>query len=74
MRAISGNAMILEKGDIVRQSEAGEYFSGLHPRTAIALDSAAKTMILVVVDGRQPNYSEGVSLAELSHCTGVWGL
>jgi len=38
----------------------------LHPRTAVALDHHRHTLILMVVDGRQPGYSEGVTLAELA--------
>jgi hypothetical protein len=35
------------------------------PRTAIALDKAGKRLIIVVVDGRQPRYSQGATLVEL---------
>lgn len=35
------------------------------PRTAIAVDQATTKMWLVVVDGRQDGYSEGITLAEL---------
>ncbi|MGD0094609.1 MAG: phosphodiester glycosidase family protein [Planctomycetota bacterium] len=38
----------------------------LHPRTALGLDAAGKTLWLVVVDGRQAGYSEGMSLGELA--------
>lgn len=37
----------------------------VNPRTAAGLDAAGKTLILLLVDGRQPNYSEGVTIAEL---------
>ncbi|MBZ0289709.1 MAG: phosphodiester glycosidase family protein [Anaerolineae bacterium] len=42
------------------------YMHDLHPRTAVALSQDERTFIIVVVDGRQPNYSEGVSLPELA--------
>jgi exopolysaccharide biosynthesis protein len=32
----------------------------------VALDERERTMLLMVVDGRQPNYSEGVTIAELA--------
>ncbi len=35
------------------------------PRTAIAIDKDSKTLWMVVVDGRQAGYSEGVTLPEL---------
>ena len=37
-----------------------------HPRTAAALDRREQTLILLVVDGRQPGYSEGVTPRELA--------
>ena len=38
----------------------------LHPRTAVGVDASGQTLWLFVVDGRQPGYSEGVSLPELA--------
>ncbi len=40
--------------------------SELHPRTAIGFDESGKWLIMTVVDGRQPGYSEGVSLFEMA--------
>tara|TARA_B100000519_G_scaffold131922_1_gene113901 strand:+ start:367 stop:1263 length:897 start_codon:yes stop_codon:yes gene_type:complete len=37
-----------------------------HPRTAIGSDEEGKALILVVVDGRQPGFSEGMNLYELA--------
>lgn len=37
----------------------------LHPRTIIGADQDGKTLWLVVVDGRQKGYSEGMDLTEL---------
>ena len=37
-----------------------------HPRTAVAVDATGRYLLLVVVDGRQPSYSEGVTLPELA--------
>lgn len=36
-----------------------------HPRSAVALDRSRRRLLLVAVDGRQPNYSEGMALPEL---------
>lgn len=58
--AISGNAMILEQGQVLSGLE-----QNLAPRSAVGLDKPAKHLYLVVVDGRQSNYSEGVNLEEL---------
>jgi exopolysaccharide biosynthesis protein len=38
----------------------------LHPRTALGFDAAKLWLLLVVVDGRQPGFSEGVTLYELA--------
>jgi hypothetical protein len=38
----------------------------LHPRTALGFDESGAWLLLVVVDGRQPGFSEGVSLYELA--------
>jgi len=38
----------------------------LHPRTALGFDDAGAWLLFVVVDGRQPGFSEGVSLHELA--------
>jgi exopolysaccharide biosynthesis protein len=59
--AISGNQMLLERG----QETAG--LDGKpEPRTAVGLDRRGRTLILVVVDGRQSGFSEGATLAELA--------
>jgi exopolysaccharide biosynthesis protein len=38
----------------------------IHPRTALGLDQSRRQLFLVVVDGRQPGYSEGMSNRELA--------
>ena len=43
------------------------------PRTAIALDRRGQKLIMVVVDGRQPGYSEGATLAELADILIAYG-
>lgn len=58
---IAGNTVFLRQG--VAELPAND---DRHPRTAVALDRAGRTLLLIVVDGRQPNYSEGVTLAELA--------
>ncbi len=58
---ISGNLTIVKNGQPV-----GDLGGSPDPRTAVALDRANRYLILVVVDGRQPGYSEGVTLQELA--------
>lgn len=59
--AISGDSMLVERGASVAQTS-----SDIHPRTAVALDRPNRRLMLFVIDGRQPGYSEGVTLAELA--------
>lgn len=63
--AAAGNRFLLEGGrripldiDIAKAK--------LMPSTAVAMNEQANKLWLVVVDGRQPFYSEGVNLAELT--------
>ncbi|GAB5493256.1 MAG: hypothetical protein Phog2KO_34710 [Phototrophicaceae bacterium] len=63
--AISGNTMIVENGEYAITNQ-NDYLSNRHPRTAIALDENNQTLLLFVVDGRQPNYSIGATIPELA--------
>lgn len=64
--AISGIPFLLLAGESLVDSEQSDYYTGYHPRTAVGLDEAGETLMLLLVDGRQPGYSEGVALSELS--------
>jgi hypothetical protein len=64
--AISGNLMLLAAGKTLPEALQAEEGNIPQPRTAIALDKNGRRLIIVVVDGRQPNYSEGATLAELA--------
>lgn len=59
--AISGNQMVLDKGQVVASTDPTR-----NPRSAVALDKAGKRLFLIAIDGRQPNYSEGATLEELA--------
>ncbi|HTP10683.1 MAG TPA: phosphodiester glycosidase family protein [Anaerolineae bacterium] len=71
--AISGLPLIVEDGHISTQIKPDEYYAGVHPRSAVGLDRERKTLLLFVVDGRQPNYSEGVTLPELAQIAIEYG-
>jgi exopolysaccharide biosynthesis protein len=60
--AISGDRMIVQKGEVVSDLNDNE----LEPRTAIGINRNGRFLYLVVVDGRQPFYSEGATFAELA--------
>lgn len=59
--AISGNELLIQQGKTLPNLD-----SSIQPRTAVGLDKRRRELILIVVDGRQPGYSEGVTLAELA--------
>ena len=59
--AVSGFRGILMDGKILAEPS-----DVLHPRTALGLSEDGKKMVWLVVDGRQPGYSEGVSERELA--------
>lgn len=63
--AISGNLMLLEDSKI-REYDYHPYLAERHPRTAVGLSQDEKTLFFVLVDGRQPNYSQGATIPELA--------
>lgn len=60
--AISGDRMLLLKGEIVPDLDHTER----EPRTALGINRNGRYLYLVVVDGRQPFYSEGATFVELA--------
>jgi len=61
--AISGDRMLVLKGDMAPDLDSQE----LDPRTAIGINKNGRYLYLIVVDGRQPFYSEGATFAELAN-------
>lgn len=60
--AISGEQMIVLKGEVAPDLDDAE----LEPRTAIGINRNGRFLYLIVVDGRQPFYSEGVTFQDLA--------
>jgi hypothetical protein len=61
-QAISGDRMLVEQGQVVDGLDNKE----LDPRTAIGMNKNGRYLILIVVDGRQPFYSDGVTFTKLA--------
>jgi exopolysaccharide biosynthesis protein len=61
--AIGGDRFLLQEGQVTGAAKASD---ALHPRTAAALDRSGRYLVLLVVDGRQPGYSEGITTGELA--------
>jgi hypothetical protein len=60
--AISGDRMLVVKGEVVPGLDDVER----DPRTAVGINRNGRHLYIVVVDGRQPFYSEGATFAELA--------
>lgn len=65
---VGGWPAIVRDGAITTDADsAGATFAPVrHPRTAIGLRDGGRTLLIVVVDGRQPPYSAGMTLRELA--------
>jgi hypothetical protein len=60
--AISGERMLVLRGDRAPDLDDEE----LDPRTALGISRNGRYLILIVVDGRQPFYSDGITFADLA--------
>ncbi len=72
-QAISGNPILVLQGQLAvggKDNPRGQADDApaeqSQPRTAVGLDKNNRRLIIVVVDGRQPGYSEGATLSELA--------
>ena len=68
LRNVVGGWPVIVRDSAITQAadSAGAKFAPVrHPRTAIGLASDGRELILVVVDGRQKPYSDGMTLREL---------
>jgi hypothetical protein len=62
-QAVGGFNIVLRDGDITVPATGGQH---LAPRSAVGFDRERRWLWLVVIDGRQPGYSEGVDLHEVA--------
>ncbi|MGH2752415.1 MAG: phosphodiester glycosidase family protein [Actinomycetota bacterium] len=67
--SVGGNPTLIEDGVVQKHSiyTGTSFAGGRHPRTAVAYNSKNHKLFLVTVDGRQPGYSVGMTLAGLTH-------
>jgi hypothetical protein len=63
LESIGGSPVLLRDGRPVFQDAAASFVRGRHPRTLVGRTPSGEAL-LVTVDGRQPGYSDGMSLAE----------
>lgn len=71
--ALSGYWIFVQDGIVRSDLDDAYYANTPGPRTAVAIDEAGQRLILLVVDGRQPNYSEGMTFAELGELAVQYG-
>lgn len=67
--ALGGFPLLLRGGSRVGDLEVTErpaFAAARHPRTALGYDAHQNLLWVVVVDGRQPGYSEGMTLPEIA--------
>ena len=69
LEAVGGRPLLARDSvmDVNVDSAGGVSFaSGRHPRTAVGIAADGKRLLLVVVDGRQKPYSDGMNLREFA--------
>jgi Phosphodiester glycosidase len=72
--AVSGNGFVLRDGRPAdRFPDAPDVRNGLDARAAVGMDRNERNMVLMVIDGKQPNYSEGATQQELADLLRVYG-
>jgi len=68
-QAVGGFPLLLENGERVGDLgvvDRPSFAAARHPRTALGFDPPKDRLWIVVVDGRQPGYSDGMTLPELA--------
>jgi len=68
-QVVGGFPLLLKGGSRVgdlRVADLPSFAAARHPRTAVGFDPSRDYLWIVVVDGRQPGYSEGMTLPELA--------
>ena len=72
--AVSGNGSILRDGRPADHfPDAPDVSNGLDARAAVGLDRNDRIMVLMVIDGKQPDYSEGATQQELADLLRAYG-
>jgi hypothetical protein len=74
--AVGGRPLLLRDSafapTVDTEGQAG-FANGRHPRTAVGIADGGRRLLLVVVDGRQKPYSDGMTLRELARVMLAFG-
>ncbi|MEC4984395.1 MAG: phosphodiester glycosidase family protein [Oscillatoria sp. PMC 1068.18] len=65
-QALTGSTILVKDSQVVKISDNSPIANTPVPRTAVAIDKTGKKLWLIIIDGRQPFYSDGVTLTELA--------
>lgn len=66
MQAVAGSHMLIDRGKLLIPKTADSDREGLHSRTAVGVNRSGDRLWILAIDDKQPLYSEGVTLAELT--------
>jgi exopolysaccharide biosynthesis protein len=66
VQAIAGNQILVDRGSPVATFSNSSFYSQPYPRTVAATNRAGDKLWLFIIDGKQPFYSEGVTIPELA--------
>jgi hypothetical protein len=73
--AISGESVFLRHGKwTIKEPDKSFWRTSIQPRCAIGLSADESKLIIVVIDGRQPGYSEGSTVKELADIAAAHGV
>ena len=73
VHGVAGSAIFVERGTPVALKPDSSNDKRAYPRAAVAVDRQGEKLWLIAVDGKQPLYSEGVTLPELSEIVAELG-
>jgi Phosphodiester glycosidase len=65
-QAVAGSTTLVEGGERLATRQDTADSDGLYSRTVVAVDRSGKKLWIVAVDDKQPLYSEGVTLDEMT--------
>jgi hypothetical protein len=74
-QALLANAVLVDGGVAVEHPATDPVFKNRNPRTACGITGDGSTLLLVVVDGRQDDWSRGMKMGQLSELLiahGAW--
>jgi hypothetical protein len=66
VHAVAGSSLLVSQGKPVSIQPGAADSDGLYSRTGVGIDQKGKKLWIVVIDDKQPFYSEGVTLEELA--------